>query len=280
MKKNQYFRIAALNILLSAIFLLVSSVLAAQSLHMFIICETSDGSIGAVKDHSHMQAFAESIATQSGLTLRKYFYKKNELSETEISGELSSMNVGSDDVVWFYYSGHGFNPEGSSFSAFRIEGTRYTMDWVHNKIQSKNPRLSIIMYDACNWNERGETPVVIASRNNDQFKIAKLFKKASGWVKVASNTAGPRKYSYGSPEVGGMFTNAFLNTFRDCIDEWGTNQVTWKNIMEGTKNLTMQYAQNDNKEQTPFYSVEVSNTELEIDFTPDSGKGTKDPDDH
>ncbi len=238
------------------------------------ICETADESIGTVKDYQHVFDWASWVADEADMEFIAYRFKKHELSENQIALLLSRINIGSDDTVLFYYSGHGFNLGTSEFPAFRIGNIQYTLDWVSQQLSLKTPRLQIVLYDACNiqLNEYQLTvtlPLVVSSSN--KYKYRKLFAEASGSLKFTSNTAGLDNYSYGSRYDGSIFTNAFINTIDEVIREARiVENVAWSKIETQTISLTKEVARESNLEQTPYADNNIIEGSLpELRITPD-----------
>jgi hypothetical protein len=252
---------------------MAATLMYAQKLHMFIVADDIDQSIGSTYDFGRMQSVAQDVATKSGLSLVPYYCKKSQTSSEQLVSKLANLTCSSDDVVWFYYSGHGFNPnDGTLFTAFMLPDgvNRFKMDVVESKIKSKNPRLAIIMYDACNWTSgplRGD----IANRIGIQeARCQQLFRNTSGVIKVASNTAGERKYSYGNNTSGGLFTTAFVSALTETDGDWNR-------LLSYTKSQTQVKANAFRKEQIPYYILNVNqNPSVPPPSNPNNISGTPD----
>jgi Caspase domain len=234
--------------------LCMTAILAnAQKLHMFIITDDTDSQIGSGYDFGRMQLLAQDVATKSSLSLVPYYYKKSQTTSEQLVSKLNNLTCSSDDVVWFYYTGHGFNPnDGSAFTAFVMPDriNRFKMDVIEGKIQSKNPRLSIIMYDACNYTSGSNNGSIANRISIDEARCRQLFRKNSGIIKVASNTAGEGKYSYGNNTNGGIFTSAFIAALNETDGEW-------QNLLSSTKSQTQAKAKDFNREQIPYYILNL-----------------------
>jgi Caspase domain len=233
--------------------LCMTAILAnAQKLHMFIVADDMDQGIGSSYDFGRMQSVAQDVATKSGLSLVPYYCKKSQTTSEQLVSKLVNLNCGSDDVVWFYYSGHGFN-DGGTFTAFTLpDGVkRFKMETVENKIKSKNPRLAIIMYDACNWISGSSNGVIANRLETSEASCKKLFRNSSGIIKVASNTAGERKFSYGNSSTGGFFTSAFVESLSETDGDWNR-------LLASTKMQTQTKASAFNREQIPYCILTVN----------------------
>lgn len=246
-----------MKVLLKICFLMALSLgaysVTAQTLHAIVVMDDVDRSIGAAADGPKMQSRFEDIAQQAGMTLNLSFLKKSELERNQepLSAAIEGFSCNPLDAVFFYYTGHGVDKsEGFStnrYPVFRIGRTAYAMEEVDEALKAKNPRLRIIMYDACNW--RGSTPPPpLAARNPLMKKVnyQKLFKNASGYVRVASNTYGQNGWSYGESVNGGVFTRNFLASLDEAVmsdDQF----CTWEAILNAAKNTTQTLTARDER---------------------------------
>ncbi len=241
-------------IIFNLCFLIHSFSIAASPRFIFIqICETiGGGNIGAPADYEHMYRFAEGAANQANMEFVSYRFEKHQLSDQLLSQFLNQLDVESEDTVFFYYSGVSFNTPGSDFPAFRIENTIYTMDWVERKLRNTRPRLQIIMYEGSTYQHDAFFPIRTTCCPF-RFKYRKLFAKAKGSLKFASNSPENQQYSFGNTDSRSAFTNAFINAVDKVVREAMTiDEATWKKIISETKKLTEQFATELYQEQTPI----------------------------
>jgi hypothetical protein len=227
---------------------LFSTLAEAQTLHAFIVSDDTDPKIGAVVDAPHMEAQMQKIAEQAGLTLSLKSFKKSQTSAATMTAAVKNLICTDQDVVFFYYTGHGANAENSNFPLFLLDNTKYSMDWVEEKIKAKNPRLFIALYDACNYTSTPPPPGSgLASRVVNplakQANYQKLFKYTSGSIKIASNTKGYKKWSYGDEVDGGIFTRNFTDVLNAAVN--GDSQYcTWENIKKAVTSITIERTTN------------------------------------
>lgn len=234
---------------------------AQPRLHMFVIGQVNGGNIGAVSDYPRMQEEARSIAGLAGLELVPYFYEKEDINARFLVEKIRSVRCGEDDVVWFYYTGHGYNASNGAgnFPSFRIGDTSFSLEWIHNAFEQKGARLVISMFDCCNFEatrfDDYDEPIMLSAAESRNYVA--LFGTCAGSVKIASNMAGFKKYSYGSPEVGGLFSVAFREAFQE-VTQGSFNSCSWERVAERTRELTTRFARNlMDKEQVPYYEIEV-----------------------
>lgn len=248
----------------------------AQTLHIIGVQDNTDPELGTAIDVKHMQNFVAKVKEQTLMNLNAQFFSKTDFRNDPVAlgSKVRGLNVGGDDVVIFYYTGHGFNPEGSDFSSFKLSGNgdyrTYNMDKVHAILKEKNPRLLITIYDACNYHERMDMPFVVNRAPDEQLAFQKLFLLAEGEIKVASNTAGYRGFSYSSPRVGGVFSNALLSAINLAIGG-EAEEVTWENILKITRKNVHDSTRNvSTGAQIPYYVEQVTYADREEEGTPET----------
>lgn len=232
------------------------------SLHMFIIADTDDTTIGAIADFPKMQQEAQRIARLSKLKLKEHYHEKKNISASSLIKKIKELQVGADDVIWFYYTGHGFNSKDGlgKFPGFALDNTQFSLEWVHKTFSKKNARLVISMFDCCNWKAEKRTNssegILLDSPKRQNYFA--LFRESQGSIKIASNTSGYKKYSYGNSDYGGFFSIAF----RDVLDnqlKGKYNDCTWNNLLQESKDLTKKRVSqlDGNKEQIPYYEINI-----------------------
>ncbi len=258
-------------ILFLTLSVLSSSVFASPRFIFIEVCETrGGGNIGAPADYDHMYTWAEGVANQADMEIIAYRFEIHQISEEQLSQFLNQLDIDSDDTVFFYYSGHGFNAPGSNFTAFRFgeSETIFTMDWIESKIESTGPRLQIVMYEACNHQLNRSIPINNHATTN-KYKYRKLFAEARGSLKFSSNSPGYQQYSYGNSDSGSAFTNAYINAVDKVVREANTvDEATWSEIVSETIILTEQFAGELNQEQIPIADNNIVEGNFEVDPTP------------
>lgn len=222
-----------------------SNVLSAQTLH-FIIATQSEGAegIGSQQDKINMKALAQEIEQNvPGLSVKTTLIDGAYASKSRIQNELSS-SIGPNDVVWYYYSGHGINYDTWPMSAEED----VPLTWVHNELKRTPARLTIAMYDCCTWDlPTAEPPSGLRPRSS-YYKF--LFLEAKGNIIAASCSS--TQFSYGKPSVGGLYTNNFIDALR--------SQSKWENILKAAKESTIVSAREDGENQIPIYDIQVETT--------------------
>ncbi|HZK07131.1 MAG TPA: caspase family protein [Bacteroidales bacterium] len=259
------------------IMFLISKQTSAQTLHCIIAGATNEQN-SVIREGTRLSIDAmmsEIGAIEKNTSVRRKVY---ELTGTNFKSEnlqktIGDLNCNENDVILFYYNGHGFRYRDQSdkwptlFMGYHIEGFDDTylrsisLSKIANELKAKGARLTILIVDCCN----GELSVLspsdievngIASlnfsvRNSERFK--ELYEQSSGFIIVSSSE--PGQTSGVSSRYGGYFTNSFLEIHKELTSI--SNYADWNDLLEKTKERTISVTQLNYKKQTPQFQIEI-----------------------
>jgi hypothetical protein len=152
---------------------------------------------------------------------------------------VDGINVSADDVVFFYYAGHGFRRDSSQtqFPEFFCGGPRDPTEALSQavdgiKARQQQPRLIIAIADACNKITEPAPAAAAAPEPPGDRKgaLLQLFKAYRGTLIMSG--AIPGEYSWymtAGASLGGFFTNQLLVAINQNINRSGPN-VRWEAI--------------------------------------------------
>lgn len=253
--------------------LFITMKLNAGTIHFFMVIDRSDATIGAATDARLIKPFVEAIAEVTGMTLLVHEYDRY---ANNIATDLSSLQPAIDDVVWFYYSGHGSN-SGDGWPQFNNSQQKYPATNIYDLLKAKRARLNITMFDACNigqtidaWGRTIYTP---------SNKMITLFKTAKGNLLLSSATDG--NFSYGSPQTGGFMTSSFMEaitTIEYIANE--TPAALWARVLTLTKTKTNERCREARVvAQNPKWRGELNSAAAppNVNDTPSEPRGAKLP---
>ncbi len=228
----------------------------AATLHSIIVADVTDKGIGADQDVAAIQKLTDTIRRATCLGGQDILVEAGRGKSQEVNKIVSNLSVSPDDVVFFYYSGHGANPGGGDrWPVMGVEGKTGSnplkLSAVKDALQRKNPRLLITMADACNVFAPGITQRGRAQKSEPSgFK--KLFLGYKGVI-IASSSV-PGQFSFGDPQGGGTFTRQLLSVLNQVQ---ASANPDWESIKVGaTKEIPANNP--DQKVQTPQMKVEVT----------------------
>ncbi len=231
--------------------LFVEMAASAQTFHVITMFDTNDQNIGASMKTERMMVINEmqTIAgyfEEFGYDCSMDDYYGNNCGKAQLMQAVGNLDIGSDDIVLFYYGGHGARAYNNSSDRFpqMCLGERSETNWVpstliKNMIMKKNPRLTIVLTGCCNKETAGVTIKSIVAQsqgytsqsevNKNAFK--NLFLGSRGVVQLTSSRAG--EYSWCGMR-GSMFCLALL----DVLDGVGKGLVRpdWHSVCDDVKN--------------------------------------------
>lgn len=202
-------------------------------LHVIIAVDTDDFKIGnsVATDLKNFTAFAETAAHYADLKLALQSFSGHEFRYHNVIDAVQELQVGTDDRVIFYYSGHGERTERKDSQWPNLRFATDTLDFgqVIEALQDKNPKFLMAIADACN---------VVPPRTNSIPKLhteglfppntpdgyEHMLLEYEGYF-VASSSR-PDEYSY-APAGGSLFTNDFLTKL---YHELSSRTPDWYNI--------------------------------------------------
>ena len=255
-------------------------IVSAQKLHKIIFANTDDRKIGSSVKVDNDRAIEEidAIAGYIGYEVVDYVYNSTRCTKQNLLTVLNGLSCSSQDIVFFYYSGHGVHPNGAMQDKFpqmcmntNIESMFVPVRQVEEILSRKAPRLRIIITDCCNNvnsavtvksfmdGSRGAT--IMKGNVADNYR--RLFVNARGRVMATSSklgqTSGCAMNQDGS-DAGGIYSCFFWDVLLKYCEE--SNAPTWNAVINSTKSEVAKFT---NNRQIPDDALDV---------TGDSGSGT------
>ncbi len=222
---------------------LFPQILPAATLHAILVADTNDYLIGdsTKQDLRNLENLVNRISQQTGLTLQSVSLEGEQFTQAQVESALDKLTVANDDVVIFYYSGHGGRalnkttrwPSLALNKKATGANSLFDFDNIIERLQQQRPRLVLAIADACN-------DVVPPPKDRGIPKIGEyreLFLNYQGHLIFASSKPGQK--SAGTIK-GGYFTNVWLASLN--------SETTWERII---KRSTVQIATGEGKVQTP-----------------------------
>lgn len=236
-----------------------------------MVSDVEDPELGGIslRDEEKIMQILKTAESGTGLQLKTYYHNRSSFTASAIRETLQNLPVQSRDVVFFYYTGPGFYPDGNSrFPAFKLKETvlqrllgrkpPLSLDEVGDILQQKAARLSVVMADCRDTVEDLEITVAGTLLDEDvrQVFLKKLFLGSCGLVKVASAEKGQQVWA--KTGEGSGYTEDFSSTFKLMLesDFYGARQATWPQLLEKTKTSTVFFrVEGDPIEQTSIFEV-------------------------
>lgn len=248
--------------------------LYADKLHVISFYNTDDPSIGENKkaEMAMMSNEFQSIATsleKHGYTTELHFFDSKECKKNVVINTISSLEIAPEDVVFFYYGGHGVRLKEDLTDFFPLmclneknPANYLRLSKVEKMIEEKNPRLTIVMAGCCNSVDpnlsfymnvlSAEGPTMESELEKDGYYH--LFNDYQGTITMSSSKAGQVSYS---GRGGGVFCLKLMENFANVGT--GVFEPEWNNLCSDVKSSVEAFFKPyKNMSQEPFYVANVT----------------------
>ena len=256
----------------------------ASTIHWILFTDTKDPEIGPtaqIAEEYLQEMWIDRINVSlfdKGYSSRILSYKGYDVSPEQCKSVITSFECDSNDIVIFYYIGHGGRSKGdiSNYPQLllgqRKEEKCIPLTWVRDELSAKGARLSVTIGMCCNTIIEGLGPKeAIAfgnTKSNDSFgskevgNIQKLFLNTVGNIIVSSSSKDQSSWGCFVPKLGksiDIFTYAMIDEFRSYVQT--ADEPSWhlflKRVQSYVNNTTSAKYENSLLKQTPQFDIQV-----------------------
>jgi len=227
-------------IFLTLSILIISVTLSfAENFHLITITQrdASGESVGAPKDEETIKLYAKELAETINANLKVHSFGHLEFR----SSTVEQLGIRPEDIVWFHYSGHS-----QTYNGFPMAG-RVKQTEIYDLLRAK-AKFTLSTWDGCNINQPiADLRFATARLPSATQNIRRLFQASQGSVIAAASQTG--EASWGSKELGGIFTNSFIQAIRMVTYE--SSAATWEEVKAKAEQLTQETARSARRTQSP-----------------------------
>ena len=247
-------------------FFWVVSCLQATTFHSILVGDSDDQELKKVvtKDLLHMQAHTQEIfnALQGVECFEQRVYKAEQVNPL-LMQELAQLTIERDDIVFFYFSGHGFNTKKHRqtlwpFLYFNHGDIGIDSLQIMEQLLFYRPRLLVFLVDCCNnllkprdfpnfLQREAQVGDQVELETSAFFNICHLFQNFEGVIMISS--ASPGFYSEGTDKKGSCFTNCYLRFFKRFTSS--SSPTSWQEILAQVQRKLW-------KRQRPHYDLLIT----------------------
>ncbi len=236
-------------------------------LRALVACDTFSQNIlsGSKADIFRIHKSLDAISSQLHIKLQLTTLTGSKLNSHNVSHWLRSIPQATQDIVFFYYSGHGtrqlYDQGPWPTLIFPKKKNRFPQMYqgssVHKYLQKRKARLSIIFFDCCNGMP-SRRPSNLLVRAFDPILTKKpalpglrtLFLETGGIITASAASPGELATTFIRGRLtGGVFTTGFIFALQQLAK---TPQVSWTDVMQSTKSFSANITHGD---QHPFYDI-------------------------
>ena len=267
----------------------LTSVEKKYKMHLIIVADTMDAKIGksVILDMNRAEKTFDSLRGYMGIKFAAppvKIYGKN-YSKKTVDEAIARLKPLPDDIVIFYYAGHGFNiPETTrrfpnlKLKNFRNERKNFkdSLSWIakdrqdnityslniediYNSITAKGARFNLVISDCCNDDIFGTNETIgkqPKKRGSDapwsDDNIKALFLSRSHTSILATGTS-VKQLASGNSTDGGIFSYCFKSNLDTYLSKAKKN-VSWNQLLEEAKKQT---SIKRNQKQNPDFKIDI-----------------------
>lgn len=279
--------------IISMMMVILSTIMVnAKTIHAIAFCNTNDAKVGqaAVVSHDMFNNELSNLAYLLNYDYDFVDYVGNDCSKENLEKKISSITSTPEDIVIFYYFGHGTRAEGqtSPFPQMCLKYEIYDQDkfvpvqYVINRLENQPAHLKLIISMCCNNVVGGVSPkntmcdaMGPTSLNRINVKnYQKLFNDFTGTLAITGSE--PGQYSWCNSKYGGIFDVVFWA----AMEAVGNNELPadWNSIFTAVQGKTDEIAFRSTTpptHQKPYFEIKKGGPKPEIDDRGNDGKGER-----
>lgn len=248
--------------------LLFSQTLIGQTCHFIVFCDTDDSRLMVPASQSYSffaDELPERVKQHTGMNISYHCYKSSQFTASNLDSKLSSLSVGSNDVIFFWFDGHGYNAGDNDWPtlSFPQSNTR-SLNTIFNTLKGKGARLVIALANACNKERTSRANYaqhnyIVQNQSEDETaeRYKDLFLRSKGNALVASSQKGETSQS---GQFGAWFFLAFREKFDDLVDGNNGNTAQWEQLIKDSQSRTSAIADDAGYTQNPIRYVSIAST--------------------
>ena len=236
-------------------------------LHVLIMCDTLSSNIkkASFVDLDNMKQATTLIARKLKMKKKTTILKGRKMNAGPLSQWMQSLSISSNDIVIFYYSGHGFRQETDQapWPSFVIPGIKSPRTLVPGEkicqaLKEHAPRFALVLFDCCN-NEVTSKKILpfakspLITHSTSLPGLSSLFKSTRGMVTITASSPGEFSIAIvGGKDKGSIFTSQFLMAL---LQKAHNKNATWLQVL---KQAAYRCSELSDKMQNPVGLIETS----------------------
>ncbi len=228
--------------------------LSGQStLHLIISYDNGNQDIrqGCQKDFEKTRTFFSGIARDAGMGFQLHTLR---FSQEEVYNFFTGFKCGSEDAVIFFYTGHGFRQEDDQViwpflyycvnngqgDSPNLSDCGVPLDWIHQMLISKQPRMSITLGNSCNVvpGQEEASPAAGLQRKSaeqpDESSLQNLDLLTKFRGHILASGASPGQFSYTNDDDGSYFVNELIAVLSDGL-LFAEHPSSWASMLKKTR---------------------------------------------
>lgn len=244
--------------LLFAICILIVSFGEAQTLHSLIFANKKEQGRETDRtiEYNETVELCTNIANALGYKHDLRAHSDVEFTSKVLENDMTSLNVGDDDIIIFYYDGHGNNWDDDNWPHMAFLDKEYWETTAYEKLKQVGAKAKLIMCfsSCCNMGSHHSSFAKSANATSlDVKRTRKLFTEFDGRLGIKASASIRGQYSYSLTEFGAVYGISLRDVLYDVLSSSSKASLTWKDTFEAVKKETM----TNEPRQEPQYIIET-----------------------
>ncbi len=263
--------------------MIIPALANAQTIHWLTFIDTKDPNVGRFDIrgrevlYSHFVNVVNAAIAEKGYKANIQDIYGSELSPQKCKDIVTSLNASSDDIIVFYYIGHGTHgTKGGGVWPLMLLGKEWNtpkdfdylvpLKWVHDQLKSKGAKLTVSIGMCCNVHQnvpRRDTPAFGVNYGNAEISsiektaIQQMFLGHKGDFILSSASPGQSSWP-GETPLGAMdiFTAVLVKIFEDNAYD---GALEWNGLFNEIKEVVHRVSEG---KQTPIFTANLSKTAI------------------
>ncbi|RIV25423.1 hypothetical protein DYU11_08990 [Fibrisoma montanum] len=247
---------------------------SAQTFHLLIFADTDDPGLSApnLMNISFLTEMANDVCQATGLKNQMMVFKGKDFLASRCDQVLSNFKPEANDVVFFYFMGHGWNNSETEepMLLFKTQGqspgptNSRNLKAVFEQLRRKGNRLTLAFGESCNSaiNDRSKAKghntriMNVSAIQAEQLKNLFLQSRASILLHTCK-----RGQKSNSSEDGGWFFTSFYDQFKQFTSKSFRQQpAEWRALLSASTQSTIEYAREQGAVQEPVFQIFATET--------------------
>lgn len=249
------------NVLFLVMFVLPGMRCSAQTLHaLLFVNENEEGrQTDRREDMKQMHAFFQYVAECIDYDYSPVRCSDRDFTSEKVDREIDRLQVRDNDVVVFYYSGHGYNAGQDIWPTLSLLDRRYSQASIMQRLKSackERAKLILCIADCCNKGMADNSDISTVFANEDRAAIRALFLGFNGHKSILMSASKQGQVSWSNLRYGSYFGISL----RKAIMRMELSEADWDSVMRRASTLTRKYTK---QQQEPQYSISQSSDPFE-----------------
>lgn len=208
--------------------------IAQRVMHAIVFADTEAENIGegCQKNYNNIRKLLNEIAKNAELKLKPYYFASEDCTTENLKNVLNSLEMATEDVVVFYYTGHGEGTKKSNWPNLKIsqdgKTDKLNLKTIDELIAEKKPKSQIVIGECCN--KPSDSFVINQGIGRGELKFRKRYKElfnTEAKVLICASAKGTPAYI--NDEEGGVFYKVFEDIL---FQELAKNDAaSWKSLL-------------------------------------------------